>query len=196
PSWYRYWSSCVSSDAGSIWSAARKRCSKSWPVRRLRSLVCTIARRLPGVWWRNSTTRHGSPFMTTTVPRLICVAGIDIIGKLLPSSDRIGTAARRRSAARSSALKVRSAAGMTQPRSPCTEHGYTAAGGRRLSPSEAAPGREGRRHQDLDRGRQHGRADGGLAGRVAVDLDRDGGFGVDGDVAGLEVDQALVAAEA
>ncbi len=68
PASYMYSSSCVSIDAGSIESAARKRCSKLEPVRRLFSFACTIARRLPGVWWWNSMTRQGSPLKTSTVP--------------------------------------------------------------------------------------------------------------------------------
>src|SRR4051812_36958337 len=70
--------SWVSIDAFSMVSAARKRCSKLLPVRRFLSFAWTIARRLPGVWWRNSTTRHGSPSKTRTIPRLIWVAGIAI----------------------------------------------------------------------------------------------------------------------
>jgi len=43
-------------------------------VRMLRSLVWIMARRLPGVWCRNSTTLHGWPSKTITMPRLIWVA--------------------------------------------------------------------------------------------------------------------------
>src|SRR6185437_2144181 len=76
--------SCVSIAAFSMESAARNRCSKLLPVRMFLSLACTIARRLPAVWWRHSTTRHGSPSKTRTIPRRICVAGIairQILGK-------------------------------------------------------------------------------------------------------------------
>src|SRR5690606_39461863 len=51
-------------------------------------------------------------------------------------------------------------------------------------------------HEHADRGGEHAGADGRVPGGVAIDLDGDGGLGVDGDLAGLEVDQALVAAEA
>src|SRR5665213_886689 len=67
--------SWVSIEALSVVSAALKRRSKLLPVRIFLSFACTIARRLPGVWWRNSTTRHGSPSNTRTIPRRICVAG-------------------------------------------------------------------------------------------------------------------------
>src|SRR5215210_1000597 len=70
--------SWVSIEAFSIVSAARNRCSKLLPVRRFLSFACTIARRFPGVWCRNSTTRHGSPLNTRTIPRRIWVAGIAI----------------------------------------------------------------------------------------------------------------------
>src|SRR5687767_4918158 len=79
PPWYMNSSSWVSIDAFSIESAARKRCSKELPLRRFFSLACTIARRLPGVWWRNSMIRQGSPSKTITIPRRIWVAGMAIV---------------------------------------------------------------------------------------------------------------------
>src|SRR5687767_9589183 len=70
--------SCCSRWARSTVSAERKRCSKLEPVRRSRSLVCIIARRLPGVWWRASSTLQGLPSKTMTMPFLIWVADIAI----------------------------------------------------------------------------------------------------------------------
>src|SRR6185503_18537086 len=99
PPWYMNSRSCVSIDAGSIESAARKRCSKLEPVRRFLSFACTIARKFPGVWWRNSTMRHGSPSNTITMPRRIWVAGIAItlnsIGKTGEKREEIRTKARQ-----------------------------------------------------------------------------------------------------
>src|SRR5690606_15408436 len=50
--------------------------------------------------------------------------------------------------------------------------------------------------EDLDGGGEYAGVDGRAAGGVAVDLDGDGGLGAEGDLAGLEVDEAVVAAEA
>ena len=40
----------------------------------LRSLVWTIARRLPGVWWAKSTTTKLIPSIVITIPRRMSVA--------------------------------------------------------------------------------------------------------------------------
>src|SRR4051812_7848724 len=50
----------------------------------LRSLVWTIARRLPGVWWAKSTTTKLVPSIVMTIPRRISVALIIMAVRLAP----------------------------------------------------------------------------------------------------------------
>src|SRR4029077_7664403 len=78
PPWSRYktWNSLVSSGASSTKSVAARRVSKVFPVTRLRSRTCTNARRLPGVRWVKSITRHGCPSIMMTWPRRMSVAFI------------------------------------------------------------------------------------------------------------------------
>ena len=53
----------------------------------LRSLVWTIARRLPGVWWAKSTTTKLTPSIVITIPRRMSVALI-IMAYALPPGMR------------------------------------------------------------------------------------------------------------
>src|SRR5437016_4098124 len=78
PPWSRYstWNSLVSSGASSTKSVAARRRSKVFPVTRLRNRTCTNARRLPGVRWVKSITRHGCPSIIMTWPRRMSVAFI------------------------------------------------------------------------------------------------------------------------
>jgi hypothetical protein len=50
------------------------RLSISEPLFMFRSLVWTIARRLPGVWWAKSRTTKFTPSIVITIPRRISVA--------------------------------------------------------------------------------------------------------------------------
>src|SRR5919197_332005 len=60
-------------------SSERNRLSIIDPVLRLRSLVCTMPRQLPGVTWWKLTTWCSSPLCRITIPFLICVAGIIVM---------------------------------------------------------------------------------------------------------------------
>src|SRR5262249_18834522 len=68
--------------ARSTRSSERNRCSIIDPLRRLRSLVCTIPRQFPGVICCASKTRYSSLLCFIVMPFFICVAGISTI--LLP----------------------------------------------------------------------------------------------------------------
>src|SRR5215813_3639538 len=70
--------SCCSSVTRSALSSERKRYSVCVPERRLRSLVWTMPRQLPGVTWTTFITRQRSFWCWMIMPTRSCVAGINI----------------------------------------------------------------------------------------------------------------------
>src|SRR6266850_1049916 len=70
--------SCCSNVTRSALSSERKRYSVCVPLRRLRSLVCTIPRQLPGVTCTTFITRQRSFWCWMIMPTRSCVAGINI----------------------------------------------------------------------------------------------------------------------
>src|SRR5262245_9544893 len=92
---YRNSISCCSRVIRSALSSDRKRCSVCEPERRLRSLVCTMPRQLPGVTCTTFITRQRSFWCWMIMPTRSCVAGINMGWASLPSA-----AARRNSSRR------------------------------------------------------------------------------------------------
>src|SRR5207248_1733529 len=70
--------SCCSNVTRSALSSERKRYSVCVPLRRLRSLVCTMPRQLPGVTCTTFITRQRSFWCWMIMPTRSCVAGINI----------------------------------------------------------------------------------------------------------------------
>src|SRR5437773_12375713 len=70
--------SCCSNVTRSALSSERKRYSVCVPLRRLRSLVCTMPRQLPGVTCTTFITRQRSFWCWTIMPTRSCVAGINM----------------------------------------------------------------------------------------------------------------------
>ncbi len=60
-----------------------------------RSLVWTMARRLPGVWWAKSTTTKLIPSIVMTIPRRMSVALIIMAVRLFPWVTRPGACFRK-----------------------------------------------------------------------------------------------------
>src|SRR6266550_4275156 len=92
PPWSRYktWNSLVSSGASSTKSVAARRVSKVFPVTRFRNRTWTNARRLPGVRWVKSITRHGCPSIMITCPRRMSVAFIRTLSRRGGKISRMG----------------------------------------------------------------------------------------------------------
>src|SRR5512136_1074193 len=64
-------------------SVAPTRLSRIVPLETLRSLNCTLARRLPGVLWSALVTTNSLPSIITASPRRISLARIDLKPRLL-----------------------------------------------------------------------------------------------------------------